>query len=97
LKIIWSQESLKQLIKIENFIMKDSPERAISFVNRLVDRAEKIKDYPFKGRIVPEFSSENIREVFEKSYRIVYRISKDQIEIVTICEGHQLLRTVADR
>jgi len=93
LKVIWSKESLQQLIQIEQYISRDNPERAVQFINRLIDRAEKIKDYPYKGRVVPEFSLNEIREVFEKSYRIVYRISENQIEILTVFEGHKLLKS----
>ncbi len=93
MKIVWSKESLQQLIEIENYISRDSPERAVEFINRLIDRAEKIKDYPYKGRVVPEFSINEIREVFEKNYRIVYRISEEQIEILTVFEGHKLLKS----
>ena len=93
MKVIWSKESLQQLIEIEKYISRDSPERAVQFINRLIDRAEKIKDYPYKGRVVPEFSLNEIREVLEKSYRIVYRISEDQIEILTVFEGHKLLKS----
>ncbi|RMH62607.1 MAG: type II toxin-antitoxin system RelE/ParE family toxin, partial [Calditrichaeota bacterium] len=71
----------------------DNPDRAMKFINKLIDRGEKVKDYPYKGRIVPEFSINEIREVFEKTYRIVYKISKDQLEILSVFEGHQLLRS----
>ena len=91
MKVIWSKESLRQLIEIEQFISRGNPDRAVKFINKLIDRGEKVKDYPYKGRIVPEFSINEIREVFEKTYRIVYKISKDQIEILTVFEGHQLL------
>jgi len=93
LKVIWSKESLQQLIEIEQYISRDNPARAVRFINRLIDRAEKIKDYPYKGRVVPEFSLNEIREVFEKSYRIVYRIAENQIEILTVFEGHKLLKS----
>ena len=93
MKVIWSKESLQQLIEIEQYISRDNPARAVRFINRLIDRAEKIKDYPYKGRVVPEFSLNEIREVFEKSYRIVYRIAENQIEILTVFEGHKLLRS----
>jgi len=93
LKIIWSNESLKKLIEIELFISKDSPQRASQFIDKIIARCEKIKNYPYKGRVVPEFSINEIREVFEKTYRIVYKISETQIEILTIFEGHQLLRS----
>ncbi len=91
MKIVWSKEALQQLIEIERFIAKDSPERAVLFVDRLIERAEKIKTFPFKGRIVPDFSTNEIREVFEKVYRIVYRISKNKLEILTVFEGCRLL------
>jgi plasmid stabilization system protein ParE len=91
--VIWSRESFKQLIEIEEFISRDSSERASKFVDRIIDRGERIKDYPFKGRIVPEFTMNEIREVFEKSYRIVYKISENQIEILTVFEGHQILKS----
>ena len=91
MKIIWSKESLRQLIEIELFISKDSPERASKFIYKIINRCESIKDYPYKGRIVLEFSVNEIREVFEKSYRIVYKVSEVQIEILTVFEGHQLL------
>ena len=93
MKVIWSKESLQQLIEIEQYISRDNPERAVQLINRLIDRAEKIKDYPYKGRVVAEFSLNEIREVFEKSYRIVYRISENQIEILTVFEGHKLLKS----
>ncbi|HHJ51834.1 MAG TPA: type II toxin-antitoxin system RelE/ParE family toxin [Caldithrix abyssi] len=93
MKVIWSKESLQQLIEIEQYISRDNPARAVRFINRLIDRAEKIKDYPYKGRVVPEFSLNEIREVFEKSYRIVYRIAENQIEILTVFEGHKLLKS----
>ena len=93
MKVIWSQESLRQLIEIEIFIAKNSPDHATKFINKLVERGEKIKDYPYKGRVVPEFSVDELREVFEKSYRIVYKISKDQIKILTVFEGHQMIKS----
>lgn len=96
MKVIWSKESLRQLIEIENFIAVDNPDKAAKFISKLIDRGEKIKDFPFKGRIVPEFSINEIREVFQNTYRIVYRISDNQIEILTVFEGHKLLNTDKD-
>lgn len=90
MKVIWSQESLRRLIEIENYIEKDNPERAIKFIDKIIERGEDIKDFPLKGRIVPEFSINEIREVLLNSYRIVYQISKNQIEILTVFEGHKL-------
>lgn len=43
---------------------------------------------PKIGRIVPEFDREDIREIFHKNYRIVYKIASDtRIDIITIAYG----------
>lgn len=91
MKVIWSKESLRQLIEIENFIASDNPGRAEKFVLKLIECGEKTQNFPFKGRMVPEFSIHEIREVFYKNYRIVYRVSENQIEILTVFEGHKLI------
>jgi len=54
--------------------------------------AETIIDNPEKGRVVPELSLENIRELLHKNYRIVYLIKKNSVDILTVFEGHQLLK-----
>lgn len=93
MKMLWTQEALEKLIGIEDFISKDSPERAVKFVNQIVDHAEtSLPDDPYMGRIVPEISNPDIRELIFKKYRIVYRVNKKKIEILTVFEGHRLLR-----
>ena len=92
MKVVWSNESLIRLIDIEEYISKDNSQRAKNFINKLINRGESLKEYPYKGRIVPEFSIPEIREILEKNYRLVYRMAKDRIEILTVFEGHRLIR-----
>jgi plasmid stabilization system protein ParE len=40
---------------------------------------------------VPEINPE-IRELLFRKYRIVYRVKKNTVEILTVFEGHRLLR-----
>jgi len=44
------------------------------------------------GRMVPEILNPLIRELIVKNYRIIYRLKKTNIEILTVHEGHRLLR-----
>lgn len=39
---------------------------------------------------MPELNREDVREVFLGSYRIVYRIYPDFIDVITVFEGHRL-------
>lgn len=92
MKLLWSKESLIRLQEIEEYISLDNPVVAIEFVDKLISLAETLLNNPEKGRIVPELSLENIRELLYKNYRIVYLIKKSSIDILTVFEGHQLLK-----
>lgn len=92
MKILWTKEALLRLQKIEDYISRDNPNIAVEFVDKLIMVAETLNDNPEKGRVVPELSLENIRELLYKNYRIVYLIKKSSIDILTVFEGHQLLK-----
>lgn len=93
MNVIWSQEAGDNLVDIEDFIARDSVERAVRFVDALIDHAEAIlADNPRSGRAVPEIGTPDIRELIYRGYRIIYRLNGDQIEILTVFEGHRLLR-----
>ena len=42
------------------------------------------------GRVVPEEGRPNIREVFLRTYRIVYRVRVGSILVLTVFDGHRL-------
>ncbi len=93
MSVRWSQEAGENLVDIEEFIARDSVERAVRFVDDLIDHAEAIlADNPRSGRTVPEIGNPDIRELIYRGYRIVYRLNGEQIEILTVFEGHRLLR-----
>jgi plasmid stabilization system protein ParE len=93
MSITWTREAGENLIDIEEFIARDSLERAIRFVDALIDHAEAIlSENPGSGRSVPETGNPDIRELIYRGYRIVYRLNGDRIEILTVFEGHRLLR-----
>lgn len=93
MKLLWTREAREQLFEIENFIAKDNVERAEQFVDNIIEHAESVlPGSPRIGRMVPEISNPDIRELIVKKYRIVYRINRNNLEILTVFEGHRLLR-----
>ena len=92
MKIRWSHESLERLIEIEEYISKDSRDRAIKFVDQLIEHADLSSEKPPMGRTVLELANPNIRELIFKRYRIVYRLKANCIEILTVFEGHRRIR-----
>jgi plasmid stabilization system protein ParE len=93
MSVRWSQEAGENLADIEEFITRDSVVRAVQFVDALIDQTEAIlADNPRAGRTVPEIGNPDIRELIYREYRIVYRLNGDLIDILTVFEGHRLLR-----
>ncbi len=41
--------------------------------------------------MVPEFENDRIREIIEGKYRIIYTIAANQIEILAVLHGAQML------
>jgi len=92
MRIKWTNEALMRLFEMEDFISQDSPERAEKFVDQIIEHAETLSDKPLRGRTFLEISNPDIRELIFKKYRIVYRIKGNSLYILTVFEGHRLLR-----
>lgn len=60
-------------------------------VDKITSRSQQIADYPLSGRKVPEYDAEDIRELIEKPYRIIYRIKSDQIDVLAVIHGSRRL------
>lgn len=92
MKLLWTKESLLKLQEIETYIASDNPQAAMELIDKIILSAESLTENPEKGRIIPELSISQIRELIYKNYRIVCLLKKSSIEILTVFEGHRLLR-----
>jgi toxin ParE1/3/4 len=83
-KIVWSAEARQELHAIRKFIGRDSEYYAARMVARIVERVETTAEHPTRGHPVHEYPESPLKEVHESPYRIIYRFSDDQLEVVTI-------------
>ena len=90
MKLFWTETAKQDLLSIKRYIAIDSPIAAKRWVKRLRERARNTLHTPLAGRAVPELSREDIRELIEGNYRIVYQVFADRLVILTVYEGHQL-------
>jgi plasmid stabilization system protein ParE len=92
LKVIWTATAIARLEEIEDYIAADDPAAAVRFVEALLDAGDGPASSPLRGRNVPELPASGLREVVYERYRLVYRVRGRRIEILTVFEGHRLLR-----
>jgi plasmid stabilization system protein ParE len=90
----WTESALSQLDAIYEYIAQTSPEYASRIIDRLTRRSIQIAEFPFSGRMVPEFELNEVREVFEWPYRIIYLITSEQsrVEVLAVIHGSRLLQ-----
>ena len=88
-KVVWAYAAGEDLEAASAYIYRDSPSYAASFVNRVLETGRSLSELGERGCIVPEFRDTTIREVFVYSYRLIYRITGDQISILGLIHGRR--------
>ena len=91
MKVYWTENAIRHLFNIYEYSAANSPTYALRMVDRITRRSEQISDHPLSGRTVPEYEAEDIREMIEKPYRIIYKIKADRIDVLAVIHGAQIL------
>jgi toxin ParE1/3/4 len=92
-KLIWTDQAINDLGDIGDYIAENSENYAKLTVKKLFEKPTLLKTFPQAGRVVPEKNDENIRELIEGNYRIIYEIiSTDQINILTVYHSARELK-----
>ena len=91
MRVHWTDNAIVHLLDIYEYIAHDSPVYAKRMIDRLTRRSQQIAGFPMSGRKVREFEADDIREIIEKPYRIIYRLKPDQIDVLAVVHCAQLL------
>ena len=91
MKIIWSPLAIDRASEIAEYIAQDKPSAAEKWINTVFSKVEQLISSPETGRVVPEIRNDRFRELIYGNYRIIYRIEKTRISILTIRHGKQIL------
>ena len=87
-RIKWLKSAKLDLKEIYEFIALDSKRYARFQVEKIQKKTELLKEGNLVGKKVLEINHENVRELIEGNYRIIYRtISKNEIHILLIHHG----------
>jgi addiction module RelE/StbE family toxin len=90
-RVHWTNTAIDHLLSIYEYVSHDSDVYADRLMDRLTRRSQQIGTFPRSGRSVPEYEAPDIREVIEGSYRIIYRIKKEQIDVLAVIHSAQQL------
>ena len=91
MRVHWTDTARRHLRAIHAHIAQDSRRYAQRMVDRITRRSQQIATFPLSGAMVPEYEIDTIREVIEWPYRIIYEVKPDQIDVLAVVHGAQLL------
>ncbi len=91
MKILWSPLAIERLEDTYDYIARENPSAAQELIERIFRKVESLPSDPGRGRVVPEINREEIRELFEGEYRIIYRVESAKLFILTIRNFKQKL------
>jgi toxin ParE1/3/4 len=91
MRVAWTDRGKARLRQIRAYIAKDQPLNADHFVDRLTRRVEQLAEHPRSGKIVEQYQRDDLRELIESSYRIIYLILEDRIDILTVRDSRRVL------
>jgi toxin ParE1/3/4 len=78
LKIIWSPLAIQKISEYADIIALDKPMVVKKWTEEIFDSVQRVSDLPYSGKLVPEIKRDEIREVFNGNYRIIYKYHPTQ-------------------
>lgn len=91
MKVVWSTQSQDDLRNIRDFIARDSPDTAAAYIRRLRSSVARLRTFPESGSMVHEVGNATIREVYYGQYRIIYELTSNRVEILSVFHSARLL------
>ncbi len=88
----WSAPAKADLRSIFEYISRDSPHYARKVTQEIVAKVDVLNDLPKIGRVVPEIGEPAVRELSLYSYRILYEIHTDHIDILAVIHKRRDVR-----
>jgi len=96
-EIAWVESALNDMNDIAEYIALDNPLAASYLVNKILQKVERLVDFPESGRGLPELPSLNYREIIINPCRIIYKYQGEQVIILGVLrQERDLLRYIAE-
>jgi toxin ParE1/3/4 len=86
MRCVFSPLAEADLEEIADYIARDNPRRALSFIGEIRERCRKIVDFPEAAQLHPEYG-EGVRVIPFGQYLIFYTVQPGEVRIERILSG----------
>lgn len=91
MRVVWTDRAKARLRQIHRYIAQDQPLNADRVVDQLTQRVAQLAEHPRSGRVVEKYQRDDLRELIDAPYRIIYLILAERIDIVTVRDSRRVL------
>ena len=90
--VIWTNSALLDLREIAEYIALDKVSAANKLVQTILNKTDRLADFPESGRLLPELETDKYREIIVQPCRILYYIDNDEVFITHVMRSERQLR-----
>lgn len=87
MKVFFTEPAEEDLETIGDWIAKDNPERAESFVRELRQSCVNVGQWPLAHPLVVHRLNDGLRRKVHGNYLIFHRVWRDAVEIILVLHG----------
>ena len=87
MRLVLTAEAEADLESIGDRIARDSPVRAVSFLQELRESCETLVDGPLRFALIPRHEAAGIHRRVHGNYLIFYRVRNETVEVLHILHG----------
>ena len=87
MKVHFTDEATNDLLRIGDYIARDNPLRALSFIDEMERECLALAASPKAFPVVPRYEKQGIRRKVHGNYLIFYRLDGEQVIVVHVLHG----------
>lgn len=86
-RVGWTEAALDDLSATAEYIARDSARYANAFAREAFAASDTLTEFANRGRVVPEFGDQSIRELLLGSHRMIYQVTTERVFIIGLVHG----------
>lgn len=92
--ILWTDQAKMDLSEIIEYIAYEDKTLALKILGKIEEQVTRLELLPKSGRFVPDLKAFNFltyREIIFSPWRIIYKIEKEQVLIISVLDSRRNL------
>jgi toxin ParE1/3/4 len=86
--VVWSRRAIQHLVKLREYIAKDSEQNAANVARRILDAVELLQAHPEMGRPGRVMGTREL-VIDQTPYIIPYRVRRDRLALIAVFHARQ--------